>query len=365
MTSGSVETVIWLGAGASYGSQIGKIPRSPPMAPDFFSDSSVQERLTRYPVLNDLWRIFGRPPNLENFRQRIDEGWNSPDHLPACDIGFLDRRLRDSVFLHDADAERKAYYEKSVASLLSPPTMGTYLRAIAVAGWELKHLLVGLLGRGDYDLALLRDLFKAVRGRFAILTFNYDAIAEQALAKAGLGFRYELGKDNAILVSKTHGSIQWEWRKPMVEFIRGVSLGPPPRFGMVLDWPGTSYFRDSLLIGLRTKRELTGQDTSDAVNRFWEERLSEASRLLSSARRVVIIGFSFQEADSYLWDRLSAKQLGGGKRVLFCDDRRAGQMRDDFRSRIRRFFESDDITFYWGGFDKEFINKMSRWSKKR
>ncbi len=117
MTDGTIDTVIWLGAGASCGSQLGKIEHPLPVTPSFFSDGLVQELMPRYPVLDYLWRVFGRPTNLEHFWRDLDDGCNKPSLLPACDVATLERQLRDALFLPDAEGPRKEYYRVYVEQL--------------------------------------------------------------------------------------------------------------------------------------------------------------------------------------------------------------------------------------------------------
>ncbi len=356
------ETAIWLGAGASYGSQCNNIEGRPPVTGSFFADPSVQRLLQSYPVLHALWEVFEKPDDLEDFWQRLDVGYNSPERLPACDISRLATRLRDSPSLPCADDARKTYYTAFVGKLPSQPTVETYRRAVAVAGWEIKHLLVKLLDRRHYDLTLHEQLFKTIEEPFAVLTFNYDTIAEQALEKQGFGRRYEPAENcGQIFVSKPHGSIQWEWRKFPHEFVQGPTLHDVGSYGVMFGQSRGRFTREPLLVGLRTKRELVGQDSSDAVNCFWEARLAEAKDLLTSAGRVIVIGFSFQEADSYLRDRLSAKQIGSRKRILLCDRKTDDDAKDLLSTTLKRFFDTDDVTPHWSGFDSSFIGALNTW----
>lgn len=367
MTDRTIDTVIWLGAGASRGSQIGRIEHPLPVTDSFFSNGLVQELMPRYPALDYLWGVFGRPSNLEHFWRGLDDGCNEPSLLPACDVAALEERLRDGPLLPDAEAARKEYYRCYVEQLTQrSSSIETYINGVFVAGWELKHLLVRRLDLADLELELHDRLFRAIRGTFGVVSFNYDIIAERALTKVGLGFTYEATKPtSAVLVAKPHGSIQWEWLKPSDAFIRVPTMRAEQDYGVVEkpgEVPKRLFFRDPLMIGLRTKRELTGEDAVNKVNRFWDNILSETREILQSASSVVIIGFSFQEADSYLWDTLSATRIGRGKRVLVCDRKAEGPEREEYIGKVKRFFGTEDVTPYWGGFDEGFIARLSAWA---
>lgn len=349
-----VKTVIWLGAGASYGSQLKTRAKAPPLTQTFFKDSSVQVLMPLYPVLTGVWQAFGRPSDLESFWQDLDKGFDSPNSLPSCNIDDLVERLRQSVTLLYATEERRNYYHYYLDRLsVDPPA--NYKKAVAVAGWELKLLLIDLLNQVDWDLTLHQHLFGSVRGPFSLVTFNYDTIAEQALERIGFGFTYEEPRNGCVVVSKPHGSIQWNWRKPSNEFFKLRTKTSQSAFGITRD----DVFQDPLMIGLRTKRELTGEDTSEAVNRFWSEPLAQARTLLQDARRVIVVGFAFQEADKYLWDELSARKVGAGKVIHVCDKKSASD-RGSLVAKITRFFETPYVTAFWEGFTEEFVATLKR-----
>lgn len=48
MTAHACGTVIWLGGGTRFGSQLNKIENPPPMTPSFFSDLLVQSMVPQY-----------------------------------------------------------------------------------------------------------------------------------------------------------------------------------------------------------------------------------------------------------------------------------------------------------------------------
>ncbi len=356
--------VFWTGTGFSYGSQNEEHNR-PPLGENFFAYSQVRTRIQCYPVLAKTWEIYGSPKNLEKFWWDLDTHFNEAKSFTDRQQAQLKKCLAIGVE-KPVSKGLKDYYQ-----LYNEGFKGDISSRIrAVAGFELKALLIDVL-KGPEEKKLLLHLWRAIPCAFRILTFNYDLFAERTLAKVKRVYAYKPTlQESTVDCLKLHGSLQWVhkksslregpdkfcWRDRDGKLTRKLGLkviAPSGRF--VGD---KFYLNDPLIIGLRQKREFTIEEQNPLVRNFFGSLLSDSQVILREARKVIVIGFSFQEADKYLWDNLSEKQVGGGKRLLCCYMSQYRTTRDrKYEERVQNFFGTDG-DFCPLGFSRGFVEQI-------
>lgn len=177
-------------------------------------------------------------------------------------------------------------------------------------------------------LATLERLIGALTPGDALVTLNYDTLAESALDRSGLSWRYAGTTDPAtITVSKPHGSLNWSWTPGSVPVHRRhwtwVAPGPDP-VGSLADRPlgfhdwGVSKDGDSALIVAPTRRKLTAAQ-------FLQSQVAEAIVALAESEVLVIVGYSLPQHDDLVATALrtgallAARRRGGLLPTLVVD----------------------------------------------
>ena len=84
---------------------------------------------------------------------------------------------------------------------------------------------------------LYRDFANQLQPRDFVISFNWDGLLEASLQAVGKPYTYDRSDENAITISKLHGSVNWHLGQP-----RRLDGRPP-----VLPWPAAGHFDGSLL----------------------------------------------------------------------------------------------------------------------
>lgn len=189
----------------------------------------------------------------------------------------------------------------------------------------------------NYRLYLARLLGMLVdgepRGKNTFITFNYDTILEDSLSALKVPFSYRFasgevtflpgapGSDDKCEVSvlKVHGSINWSWMDDRTTHV----------------FPSYSTLR---------ARKLTPQLIPPTWKKAYQKQFStvmeQAARLLESATRVVVVGFSMPQTDvhfKYLLAAGFAKNISLRK-IVFVNPRA-----DELKARARTHFKPEYI----------------------
>jgi hypothetical protein len=159
----------------------------------------------------------------------------------------------------------------------------------------------------------------------AVISFNWDLVCERSLQEAGVTWSYDPGR--ALSVIKPHGSINW------VNHLQGRDgrrIANPPGLlsigdGLTISWEPSQPFDDPLLkydsdnlrqVLFPGDPELPsteeGTARQDAL-RLWRA----AETAISSARRIVFIGYSLPEYDHY--SRKTFERVCQGKEIVVCN----------------------------------------------
>lgn len=357
-------TLLWLGSGFSLGSQcISK--NQPPLGRSFFSNEYVKERLPDYRILHKLYQLWERqekPDDLEEFWVRMDKDYNKEIQMnPEEEKHFEDIFLESKEFSVNPDI--KDYYDLYNSGSTASK------RVLVAAGFELKCLIQDVLGKGPTERDLLEEFWHIVDRPLAILTFNYDLFVEHTLPWS---YSYDNQKNNNLSeIIKLHGSVNWYHHKfcdryGQNQFLwadnqEGLSISPQLDFKPVSAFYDSQYLhlRDPLMIGLREKREFSGEEKASTVRNFFTNLLKRSQKLLKEAECVLVIGFSFSKADDYLWDNLSYEATGNSKDFLCCHFTESNEY-DEYENKVKKFFGKDG-EFYKNGFNRDFLYKLKNW----
>ena len=370
------QVVRWSAARFSHGSQLSK-QTQPPWGFNFFASKAVRKRLADYPVLHNTWKRYGSKKNLEHFWDKLDRDFNNAKRFSGSHQSELKESLI-AVANRPAHNSLKAYYKFYMDRFNTDASRS----ARAVAGFELKALLLDVLLGGPKENKLLFFLWRAMECPFRILTFNYDLYAEISLYKTGRQLAYEPTLSAATVdCLKPHGSLQWVHRKyalrdgqftpwynvdkKLARTLTFKPLTPSSYFGRDPGNRRCLYLNDPLMIGLRQKREFTRKERNPLVRQFFSNLLRDSQEMLKDAEKIIVIGFAFEKNYHYLQGNLSGKQTGCSKRLLCCYKSRYGKERDyGYEEKVQEFFGAK-ADFCHIGFGDRFIERVKSFLLKK
>ena len=177
-------------------------------------------------------------------------------------------------------------------------------------------------------LAAQARILGALEAGDAVVTLNYDTLAESGLECAGLGWRYAGATGAAaITVCKPHGSLNWSWMPAAVPVHQKVwtwytegaySVGSLAGHRLGFHDRAVSTDGDSALIVAPTRRKVAGAP-------FLQSQIAEAIAALAEAEALVVVGYSLPEHDDLIATALrtgallSARRRGGDLPALVVD----------------------------------------------
>ena len=209
-----------------------------------------------------------------------------------------------------------------------------------------------------------------VAERDSIITFNYDVALDYALRFHNLGCTYGLPSvdQNAHLILKLHGSLNWGICEPCGN-IQEVELIPPGyREKLDLYFAASekqkvdAYLSPSLIIYQTKCSECDKEDTEETltplivpptwnkgdyhrhVQPVWERALKE----LRAAYRIIIIGYSMPETDSF-FKHLLALALAENEEIqelIVINPAKDETLRNRYQQFMAPFFDTNNFTFW-------------------
>ena len=316
MNTTNNNTVVILGAGATIGSDYRLCGQTLPGDRDFFSNSLVQDRVSKYHALNAMLSVFREVHGDDLARVGLEQVWTFLDfssrdlYRPLTDLAKDCKEwlkvTRKSVPKRDDDHYWTRYY-RADRTIPVPNDIDRKLHLLA--GWDLRRLVSEIYGAikppavNIYDSLL--DEYDILRNRATIfISLNYDLVLEHALNRVNTPWYYahvsttEDRDQDGIQVIKPHGSLNWLFKGnvPSVS-IRADYRGPVAHRSWV-----ENRFREALIIPPTHLKqpvnipETQATATKELLAKLWK---SMADALIN-ASRVFIIGYSFPSTDHHL-----------------------------------------------------------------
>jgi len=193
----------------------------------------------------------------------------------------------------------------------------------------------------------------------AFLSLNYDIIIDNVLTKLHSEYHLDYGidfvnferrndwkkpdKDKSILLLKVHGSLNWLYC-PTCNHIELTpkEKGAVKAFYEVKECAKCKTPMEPVIIPPTFYKEMT--------NPFIQEIFIKTYRVLRSAEKIFICGYSFPDADLHLKYLLKrAEQFKGGTPDIYVINKhpnKTNQQRDEERRRIIRFFKDKEKIHY-------------------
>jgi hypothetical protein len=172
----------------------------------------------------------------------------------------------------------------------------------------------------------------------AIVSFNWDLLAEKALTDSGVFWSYTISNGSTIPILKPHGSINWSdyLRKNLKAEYRGwKAIGPSIKLSYDARNPLSNPDRDGINPDLRYMifpgdPESAKEDTD--LQLLWDW----TAKVISEREAIAFIGYSLPQYDSFSADFFS--QLSNGKiiEVYNPSEEHLEQFRHVFGNRIIR-----------------------------
>ena len=226
-----------------------------------------------------------------------------------------------------------------------------------------------------------------VAERDSIITFDYDVALDYALGFHGLGCTYGLPSlvfhQDAHLLLKLHGSLNWGICEPCGN-IQEVELIPPGyREKLDLYFAASekqkvdAYLSPSLIIYQTKCSKCDKGDTEETltplivpptwnkgdyhshVQPVWERALKE----LRAAYRIIIIGYSMPETDSF-FKHLLALALAENEEIqelIVINPAKEETLRNRYQQFMAPFFDTNNFTFW----DLDFASGINALNTKR
>lgn len=337
---GKSRTVIIFGAGAS------KATHQLPLDADFLL---VHEKYIREDFFLQLAlkKIFGASnwpkESLENAWSEIDDNYNrSKVVLTTAEIKAVLQEFEDRAGKESGRVP--TYYWTYFNKDRTFRTPHNYL--FLFAGWELRKLMLTVYNASLRPASAqpYNKLFKRVSEQddsFAVISFNYDTVAEQALTV----YRYYPFKEsNGYEFLKPHGSLNW---KHVIPNDRTDSISAVDNLSVEdLGFSETECLIQHSIIGLtRTKREFRPLEESTAVSFYYPRILDRSAVLLSRADSLYIIGYSFPLGDAYLraiLTKLRQQRRKSYERIVYVVRDSKSKNKLLYKKRIARLFNTEE-----------------------
>lgn len=143
----------------------------------------------------------------------------------------------------------------------------------------------------------------AISGGAAIVTFNWDLLVERALTTAGVQWSYSLADDaGAVSVIKPHGSLNWSSFAQNPNLVAQYQHWRPIAPQSTLSYDGAAPLANPDLQDINSDMRYClypgdpDLPTSHPdLHRLWEDAIT----VIRASGRVVFIGYSLPEYDSY------------------------------------------------------------------
>ena len=304
--------VFVFGAGATIGSRYcldGEPNKEPPGNEDFFKELGPNWQY-EVPVLIDVCKAL----NIEIERVSLEMLWNyiyiTRRYVQENLISIKDR-------LGDFDQTWGGKYPGDLLTnrQISFDEMLSHLAEIDLI-WIVWRILKRLeIPRGETDN--YKKLFRQVglinkenkpTKRFAIISFNYDISLEESLRSSDKSFYYYPNFENnkrryVIPVFKLHGSLNWKHgRDGIVRPTDNHRIMAEREFeakSSQLSREARENFMPMIIPPTVFKEELFFPSGQERVRRHFTDLWKNAYRVVCNASCLIIIGYSFPEADPH------------------------------------------------------------------
>lgn len=360
------DTVVLLGTGATIGSGYTKCGKRLPGDRNFFDNDIVRGLLAGYPALNVMLNVFrtihGEELSglgLEAVWAFLEYGSQEPYHSLAELSGKREEWLQqisraEAGSEDDHELTRRIRQDSTI-----PPAddIDLYL----LAGWDLRRMLARVYEGVAVPSHRVpeENVYRKLISRYlkddttTFISLNYDLVLERALYDASVNWHYrtirtEVSRNpKGIAVVKPHGSLNWRFtgNEPSVSISTDYSLEPVANRSVE-----ENRFTQAMIVPpTQLKPEIHLPFTqSPKANALISGLFRSMSEALLSAKRVLVIGYSFPPTDQHIRTLLlqvnqeRERRNGGGAmydEVYCCTLANGGEEGRVFAD-VARFFPS-------------------------
>lgn len=341
------------------------------------SDDIINLLKYRHDISSAALRCVIRPDNIEDLL-------SAAAAEPADQYQGLDRSIRRAIAATIDYTEKQAVKPKQVGLVLGntdfdsekiPPLW----KSMDGSTYEASAKAVKVPAYDFYVAAMLGLLYEGHSGKHTFISYNYDLLLERALRNMEIPMSYGFSEDELISDDREGGFIDnrdADWNLPLSACTNGCVqiLKMHGSMNWYLDYRQhhSKGGQSQPVLSIREEYEPDCTDGIFIQPPTWQKRQNSrdgngkegglvslwrnAIKALSTATKIVVIGYSFPVTDYYVKSMFQIglkSNIGLGKLIIvnpsLDPDKRDGKERADYLSRMRvifndQLFESGVIT---------------------
>lgn len=268
--------------------------------------------------------------------ENLEQVFNAIEMAIFLEQDFADDQGSDAVELKSALISLiAAVLQRTQASM--PTEAPRHIKS--TTGAALANESMKVRGPEGYDefarlTSQLRESAPAIE--VGVITFNYDVGLEHALLAHGVPFEYSFGEPNPghVPIFKLHGSVNW-FLEPDGEQVEVQHVDLAWLSTIVRRWPIDAQRRDIKIIDVkeigclqRTPLIIPPSESKAALREPLGGMWREASRFLSYADYVAIIGYSLPNTDEFFRQFFNVSMMSDRlvRRVFVANRERADSL---------------------------------------
>ena len=341
------------------------------------SDDIIKLLKYRHDISSAALRCVIRPDNIEDLL-------SAAAAEPSDQYQGLDRCIRRSIAATIDYTEKQAIEPKQIGLVLGNTDFNSekippLWKSIESSTYEASAKAVKVPAYDFYVAAMTDRLYDRRSGKHTLISYNYDLLLERSLRSMGIPMSYGFSEDellsddreggfvddseinwnlrlgactnDCVQILKMHGSMNW-----YLEYRQHHSKSGQTQPVLSVREEYEPDCADELFIQPPTwqKRQNSrdGNGKEGGLVSLW----SNAIKALSTATKIVVIGYSFPITDYYVKSMFQIglkSNIGLGKIIIvnpsLDPDKRDGKEREDYLSRMRvifneQLFESGVVT---------------------